>query len=163
MKTMKGNPITVLGRILKVGDKPESFKALDNASSWKSIEDYKKPYVLVSVVPSLDTSVCSLQTRTINERLASYDKLDILTISVDLPFAQKRCCGQDGLNITTLSDHFALDFGFKYGVVIEEKRLLARALFILNQAREVIYVEYLDEMSKHPDYDKVFEFIETLH
>lgn len=160
MKTMKGNPITVLGRTLKVGDKPEDFKALNNAGEWKSLSDFKKPFVLISVVPSLDTSVCSLQTRTINERLTSYEKMDVLTISVDLPFAQKRWCGQEGLTITTLSDHFALDFGYKYGVVIEEKRLLARAVFILNEKREVIYVEYLDEMSKHPDYDKIFEFIE---
>lgn len=159
MKTMKGQNITVSGRVLSVGDQTEVFKATDN--SLKDLESgfFKKPYMLINVVPSLDTSVCDLQTRTINEALASFNQVDFITISNDLPFAQKKWCGAHGLSITTLSDHKYLDFAHKYGVLIEELRLLARAVFVLDQNRKVIYVEYLDEMSNHPNYEKLIDFL----
>src|SRR5690554_2806124 len=163
MKTMKKEPITVLGEPLSVGDKALNFVAVDNNLKEVSFfSNFKKDYTLISVVPSLDTSVCDMQTRTINERLASYKDLDFITISNDLPFAQKRWCGANGLNIHTLSDHKHLDFAMKYGVLIEELRLLARAVFVLDENKKVIYVEYLDEMSKHPNYDKLFEFLDKL-
>ncbi len=163
MKTMKGNPVTVLGNPLKVGDKALDFTAVDNDLNEVSFfSNFKNLHTLISVVPSLDTSVCDMQTRTINERLANYKNLDFITISNDLPFAQKRWCGANGLNIHTLSDHKHLDFAMKYGVLIEELRLLARAVFVLDENRKVIYVEYLDEMSKHPNYDKLFEFLDKL-
>lgn len=163
MKTMKGNPVTVLGNPLKVGDKALDFTAVDNDLNEVSFfSNFKNQHTLISVVPSLDTSVCDMQTRTINERLANYKNLDFITISNDLPFAQKRWCGANGLNIHTLSDHKHLDFAMKYGVLIEELRLLARAVFVLDENKKVIYVEYLDEMSKHPNYDKLFEFLDKL-
>jgi len=163
MKTMKGNPVTVLGNPLKVGDKALDFTAVDNDLNEVSFfSNFKNQHTLISVVPSLDTSVCDMQTRTINERLANYKNLDFITISNDLPFAQKRWCGANGLNIHTLSDHRHLDFAMKYGVLIEELRLLARAVFVLDENKKVIYVEYLDEMSKHPNYDKLFEFLDKL-
>lgn len=161
MKTMKKEPITVLGEPLKVSDKALDFIAVDNNLKEVSFfSNFKRDYTLISVVPSLDTSVCDLQTRTINERLANYKDLDFITISNDLPFAQKRWCGSHGLEIHTLSDHKLLDFGMKYGVLIKELRLLARAVFILDHDRKVIYVEYLDEMSNHPNYDKLFNFLD---
>lgn len=160
MKTMKGKPITILGTALKVGDKAPEFKAITQSQEWMQLSDFKKPYVLISSVPSLDTSVCSLQTRTINEKLTSNPLIDVVTISVDLPFAQKRWCGQEGLAMTTLSDYRTVEFGLKYGLLIDDLRLLARAVFLLNKEREVIYVEYLDEMGQHPNYDKLFEFID---
>lgn len=162
MKTMKGNPITVSGNVLKVGDQAVDFKVTANDLKDINLSDFKKPYVLLNVVPSLDTSVCDLQTRKINESLASFENVDVLTISNDLPFAQKRWCGASGLNITTLSDYKYLDFAHKYGVLIEEHRLLARSVFVLDENRKVIYVEYLDEMSKHPDYYQLIDFINKL-
>lgn len=161
MKTMKNDPITVLGEALEVGDKALDFVAVDNHLKEVSFfSNFKKEYTLISAVPSLDTSVCDLQTRTINERLSKYKDLDFITISNDLPFAQKRWCGSNGLEIHTLSDHKLLDFGMKYGVLIKELRLLARAVFVLDHNRKVIYVEYLDEMSNHPNYDALFDFLD---
>lgn len=162
MKTMKGNPITVSGTVLKVGDQALDFTVTGNDLKDVKLSDFKKPYVLLNVVPSLDTSVCDIQTRKINESLADFENVDILTISNDLPFSQRRWCGASGLAITTLSDYKALDFAKKYGVLIEEHRLLARSVFVLDKNRKVIYVEYLDEMSKHPDYYKLIEFINQL-
>lgn len=162
MKTMKNNPITVLGNELKLGDKAPEFTLVDNALNKKHLSDFKKEYVLISIVPSLDTGVCDFQTRHINERIASLNYLDFITVSMDLPFAQARWCGASGLTIETLSDHMTGEFGVSYGVLIKELRLLARAAIVLNQKREVIYVEYLKEMSNHPNYDKLLDFIATL-
>ncbi|VEU82648.1 thiol peroxidase [Acholeplasma hippikon] len=162
MKTMKGNPITVSGTVLKVGDQALDFTVTGNDLKDVKLSDFKKPYVLLNVVPSLDTSVCDIQTRKINESLAGFEQVDVLTISNDLPFAQKRWCGAAGLSITTLSDYKNLDFAKKYGVLIEEMRLLARSVFVLDKDRKVIYVEYLDEMSKHPDYYKLLDFMNSL-
>lgn len=161
MKTMKQKPITVIGEPLKIGDKVLDFITVNNSLEDVSFfSQFKKPSVLISVVPSLDTSVCDLQTRRINEKLASYPDIDFITISNDLPFAQKRWCGAAGLNITTLSDHKYLDFAEKFSVLISEMRLLARAVFLLDSKRQVVYVEYLDEMSNHPNYDKLFEILD---
>ncbi len=159
MKTMKGDQITVLGNVLKVGDMAPDFVAVSNGLKDIHLNSFKKKYILLNVVPSLDTSVCNLQTRRINEELASFKDIDVITLSVDLPFAQKRWCGAAGLDITTLSDHKDLDFAYKYGVLIEDLRLLARAVFLLDENRKVVYVEYLDEMSNHPDYDALLDFI----
>ncbi len=162
MKTMHGNPITVLGKELKLGDKAPEFTLVDTSLNKKKLSDFEKEYVLLSVVPSLDTGVCDLQTRTINEKLASFSNVDFVTVSMDLPFAQKRWCGSAGLEIVTLSDYMTGDFGVSYGVLIEEVRLLARSVFVLNKNREVIYVEYLSEMTNHPNYDKLIEFLNQL-
>ena len=162
MRTMHGNPITVLGKELKLGDKAPEFTLVDTSLNKKKLSDFEKEYVLLSVVPSLDTGVCDLQTRTINEKLASFSNVDFVTVSMDLPFAQKRWCGSAGLEIVTLSDYMTGDFGVSYGVLIEEVRLLARSVFVLNKNREVIYVEYLSEMTNHPNYDKLIEFLNQL-
>lgn len=162
MKTFKQKPITVLGNPLSKGDLAPDFTAINRSLEEKGLKDFDQKYVILNVVPSLDTSVCSLQTRTINEKLASLKNAVVLTISNDLPFAQARYCGAEGLdNIVTLSDHRDLDFALKYGVLIKELRLLARSVFVLDENRKVIYLEYLDEMSLHPNYDQLFEFLES--
>lgn len=162
MKTLHGNPIKVLGKELKIGDKAPEFKLVNNSLKEVHLKDFKKDYVLLSVVPSLDTGVCDFQTRNINEKLASFNNVDFLTVSMDLPFAQARWCGAAGLEITTLSDYQTAEFGLAYGTLIEGLRLLARAVFVLNKNREIVYVEYLDEMGNHPNYDKLMDFLNGL-
>lgn len=162
MKTMGNNPINVLGKELHVGDKAPNFSLVTNDLGPTTLEDFSKDYILISVVPSLDTSVCDFQTRNINEELASFENIDFITVSMDLPFAQKRWCGSAGLDIITLSDYQTAEFGKDYGVLIEGLRLLARAVFLLDKNRKVVYVEYLQEMTNHPNYEKLLNFIKTL-
>jgi len=156
MKTFGGNPITVLGEVKKVGDFAHNFKTLNKSLEEKELKDFKEKYIVLNVVPSLDTSVCDLQSRTVNKDLADRDDVLVITISNDLPFAQSRWCGNAGLeNIITLSDHRNLDFANKYGVNIKELRLLARSAFVLDEKRKIVYLEYLDEMTNHLNYDKL--------
>lgn len=162
MKTMHNNPIKIKGKELKVGDKAPAFNLVDNDLGNFSLKDVNEDYVLISIVPSLDTSVCDFQTKNINEKLASFDNLKFLTVSMDLPFAQKRWCGMAGLDITTLSDYQTAKFGKDYGVLIDGLRLLARAVLVLDKDRKVIYREYLEEMTNHPNYDKLIDFLNTL-
>ncbi len=163
MKTFKQKPITVLGDVKKVGDKAPDFKAISQSLEEKKLSDYKSKYIVLNVVPSLDTSVCSLQTRRVNADLVSRDDVIVITISNDLPFAQSRWCGNAGLdNVITLSDHRDLDFANKYGTNIRELRLQARSVFVLDQNRKIIYIEYLNEMSEHLDYDKLTQFVQAL-
>ena len=163
MATFGGRPVTLLGEKKKICDQAPDFKVMKTNLEWVKLSDYKTPYVVLSVVPSLDTSVCSMQTRTVNEELASFDDLVVLTISNDTPFAQARWCGQEGLdNIITVSDNILLDFAHKYGTDMKELRLQSRAVFVLDENRKIIYVEYLEEMSNHPDYDKLIQFIKQL-
>ena len=162
-RTMHKNPIEVSGNILNIGDVASDFTCVNTSLTEVSLSEFDDQYVIINVVPSLDTGVCDLQTKEINTKLASLPNSVVLTISNDLPFAQKRWCGAVGLdNIITLSDYQTLDFANKYGVNILGLRLLARAVFVLNQKREVVYLEYLEEMTNHPNYDKLFNFIETL-
>lgn len=163
MKTFGGNPITVLGEVKKVGDLAPNFKALNKSLEEKELKDFKEKYIVLNVVPSLDTSVCDLQSRTVNKDLADRDDVLVITISNDLPFAQSRWCGNAGLeNIITLSDHRNLDFANKYGVNIKELRLLARSAFVLDEKRKIVYLEYLDEMTNHLNYDKLINFVKKL-
>ena len=163
MKTFKQNPITVLGDVKKVGDVAPNFKALSQGLEEMSLSDYKTKYIVLNVVPSLDTSVCSMQTRRVNQDLVSREDVTVLTISNDLPFAQSRWCGNAGLdNVITLSDHRELDFANKYGTNIKELRLQARSVFVLDEKRKILYLEYLDEMTEHLNYDKLTEFVKAL-
>lgn len=162
MKTMKGSKITVLGEELRLGDKAPEFKLTKNDLTDVTLTDFKEENLLISVVPSLDTSVCDLQTRTIYEELASNPNVRFITVSMDLPFAQARWCGSAGIDATTLSDHKTGQFGKDYGLLIQELRLLGRAVLVLNKKREVIYVEYLKEMGNHPNYDALIDFVKGL-
>lgn len=163
MKTFKNNPITVLGDVKKVGDIAPSFKALTQGLEVKELKDFKENYLVLNVVPSLDTGVCDAQTRQVNESLVERDDLLVITISNDLPFAQARWCGNAGLDqVVTLSDYIDLDFANKYGTYIKELRLQARSIFVLNEKREIVYLEYVDEMTNHLNYDKLINFVKAL-
>lgn len=156
--TFKGNPVTLLGNEVKVGNQAPDFKVLANDLSEVTLQDSKGQVRLISVVPSLDTGVCDAQTRRFNEEAVKFDNVKVLTVSMDLPFAQKRWCGAAGIeNVQTLSDHRDLSFGKAYGVAIEELRLLARAVFVVDSNDKVTYVEYVSEATDHPDYDAAVE------
>jgi thioredoxin-dependent peroxiredoxin len=152
--TFKENPVTLLGNEVKVGEKAPEFKVLANDLSEVTLADSKGKVRLISVVPSIDTGVCDQQTRRFNEEAAALSNVEILTISVDLPFAQKRWCAAAGIeNVQTLSDHRELSFGQAFGVAIKELRLLARAVFVIDSNDEVTYAEYVSEATNHPDYE----------
>jgi len=151
-----GNAMTLVGTEIKIGDKAPDFTALTPDLAPLSLSSTKGQVRVISVVPSIDTSVCDIQTRRFNEEAAKTDGLTVISISVDLPFAIKKYCATKGIeNIKTLSDHRDLDFGLKYGFVIEELRLLARGTVVIDQNDIVRHVEYVPNVSDHPDYDKV--------
>lgn len=156
--TFKNNPVTLLGNEVKVGDTAPEFTVLANDMSPVTLADTKGSVRLISVVPSIDTGVCDAQTRRFNEEAANLGNVKVLTISVDLPFAQKRWCGANGIeNVQTLSDHRDLSFGEAYGVAIKELRLLARAVFVVDANDKVTYVEYVSEATNHPNYEAAIE------
>lgn len=152
--TFKGAAKTLLGPEIKVGDKAPEFTVLANDLSPVTLADSKGQVRIISVVPSLDTGVCDAQTRRFNEEAAKLDNVKVLTVSVDLPFAQKRWCGAAGIeNVQTVSDHRDLSFGTAYGVAIKDLRLLARAVFVIDKNDQVVYAQYCPEATEHPDYE----------
>lgn len=162
--TFKGNPVTLLGKEINVGDQAPDFTVLDNNMNPVTLQDSKGKIRLISVVPSIDTGVCDAQTRKFNESAAELgEDVVILTVSVDLPFAQKRWCAAAGIDaVQTLSDHRDLSFGEAYGVIMKELRLLARSVFVVDQNDQVTYVEYVQEGTNHPDYEKAIEAVKQL-
>ncbi|CAG7913452.1 MULTISPECIES: thiol peroxidase [Mammaliicoccus] len=161
--TFKNEPITILGEEVKIGSVAPDFTVLANDLSEKTLKDYEGKKKLISAVPSLDTGVCSQQTRKFNEEAANEQDGVVLTISNDLPFAQKRWCAAEGLdNVITLSDHRDLSFGENYGVIMKELRLLARSVFVLDKDNKVVYAEIVSEGTNHPDYDKALEAFKNL-
>jgi thiol peroxidase len=156
--TFLGDSVTLLGNEVKVGEQAPNFTVLANDLSLVTLDTYKGAVKLISVVPSVDTGVCAAQTRKFNEEAAGLENVKVLTISVDLPFAQNRYCATEGLeNAVTLSDHRDLSFGKAYGVAIEELRLLTRAVFVINSEDQVTYVEYVSEVTNHPNYEAALE------
>lgn len=161
--TMGGNPMTLLGKEIKVGDSAPDFTALKSDMSPYSLKDAGDKIKIISVVTSLDTGICEMQTIKFNEEASELDDVVIITLSVDLPFAQKRFCSANSIDkVITLSDHRDLDFGLKYGFVMEEVRLLSRGIVVLDRNNKVVYVEYLDQIGKHPDYDKALEAVKNI-
>ena len=162
--TFKNNPVTLLGNEVKVGDKAPDFTVLANDLSPVTLADSQGKIRLFSVVPSLDTGVCDAQTRRFNEEAAAFgEDVVVLTISMDLPFAQKRWCGANGIdNVVTLSDHRDASFGDAFGVHMKELRLLARSIFVIDATGTVTYAEYVSEGTNHPDYDKALEALKAL-
>ena len=155
--TMRGNPLTLIGEEVKVGSPAPDFIALDNNLSPVKFSSYRGKICIISSVPSLDTPVCDMETRKFNEEAARLgEDVVILTISMDLPFAQKRWCAAAGVNrVQTLSDHRDASFGTSYGVLIKELRLLARAVFLVDRKGIIQYVQLVKETSKEPDYEEV--------
>lgn len=152
--TFKGNPVTLLGQEVKVGDSAPNFTVLANDMSEVNLSSSKGKVRLISVIPSIDTGVCDAQTRKFNEEAAKLDNVEVLTVSGDLPFAQKRWCAAAGIeNVQTVSDHRDLSFGEAYGVIMQELRLLARSVFVVDSNDKVTYVEYVSEGTDHPNYE----------
>lgn len=155
--TFKQEPITLLGSQVKTGETAPEFTLLDNDLNEVNLSTYDGQKKLISVVPSIDTGVCDQQTRKFNEEASQEDGV-VLTVSVDLPFAQKRWCASNGLdNVITLSDHKDLSFGENYGVVMEELRLLARSVFVLDKNNKVVYSEIVSEGTDFPDFESALE------
>ncbi|EJO5349143.1 thiol peroxidase [Clostridium botulinum] len=152
-----GNPITLEGNELKVGDIAPDFTAMDNNMKPVSLKDTKGVRI-ISVVPSLDTEVCDLETRTFNSKAAEIPNVTIYTISMDLPFAQARWCGAHGVDkVITLSDFKDRLVGKNYGTYIKELGLLTRAVFVVDSNNKVTFVEYVSEVTNQPNFDKVLE------
>jgi thioredoxin-dependent peroxiredoxin len=162
--TMKGNPITLMGTELQVGDKAPDFVAVDNDLNPVSFDSFRGKVCIVSSVPSLDTPVCDMETRRFNDEAGRLgDDVEILTISMDLPFAQKRWCGAAGVDrVQTLSDHRDAAFGQAYGVLIKGLRLLARAVFVVDKEGTIRYIELVKEIASEPDYDSVLTAVKEL-
>jgi thiol peroxidase len=152
--TMKGKPLTLVGPQLKVGDQAPEFTLLANDLSEVKLSDSAGKVRFLSVVPSLDTSVCSLQTKRFNDYLAEVgEKVVAYTISCDLPFAQARFCSAEGIvNMKALSDHREVAFGQAYGLLIKELRLLARAVLIVDAKDIIRYFQLVPEIGQEPDY-----------
>ena len=162
--TMKGNPITLMGTELQVGDKAPDFVAIDNDLNPVSFDSFRGKVCIVSSVPSLDTPVCDMETRRFNDEAGRLgDDVEILTISMDLPFAQKRWCGAAGVDrVQTLSDHRDAAFGQAYGVLIKGLRLLARAVFVVDKEGTIRYMELVKEIASEPDYDSLLTAVKEL-
>src|ERR1700726_807047 len=152
--TMKGNPLTLMGPELQPGDHAPDFSVVDGTLSTVNLEKTGNHVRIISVVPSLDTPVCDLQTKRFNEEAAKLPGVDIITVSMDLPFAQKRWCGAFGVDrIKMLSDHRSGSFGEKYGTLIKELRIESRAIFVLDKDNTLKHVEYVKEVADHPNYE----------
>jgi thiol peroxidase len=152
--TMRGNPMTLVGPELKAGDKAPEFTALDNGMKPVKLSDTGHKMRIFSVVPSLDTPVCDAQTKRFNEEAGKLADVDIYTVSMDLPFAQKRFCNAFTLDkVKMLSDHRDASFGTAYGTLIKEMRILSRAIFVVGPDDKIKYVEYVPEVSQHPNYE----------
>jgi len=162
--TMKGNPLTLLGNEVNLGERAPDFIALDPNLTPIKLSSYRGKICVISSVPSLDTPVCDTETRKFNEEAGKLgDKIQILTISMDLPFAQKRWCGAAGISkIQTLSDHRDAQFGLAYGVLIKELRLLARAVFLVDQKIDLRYTQLVKEITNEPNYEEIWSELKKL-
>jgi thiol peroxidase len=162
--TFKGGPMTLLGPEVKVGGKAPDFKAVDNGMQLATLDSFRGKIKIISSVPSLDTPVCDMETRRFNEEAGKLpDNVVVLTVSMDLPFAQKRWCAAAGVEkVKTLSDYQSRSFGLAYGVVIKELKLLSRAVFIVDDQDIIRYIEMVPEVTKEPDYDRVLNAVKAL-
>jgi thiol peroxidase len=152
--TFQGNPMTLLGTIRKVGDEAPDFTVIKNDLTPGGLSDYRGRKVLIASVPSLDTGVCDLETKRFNKEASSVPGVQIITVSMDLPFAQARWCGAAGVNnLLTMSDYMEADFGLKYGLLIKELRLLTRAVVVVDESGKIAYQEIVPEVTNQPDYE----------
>lgn len=162
--TIKGNPLTLIGNELKVGETAPDFTVLDHDLAPVQFSSFRGKLCILSSVPSLDTPVCDLETRKFNEEAARLGpEVVILTISMDLPFAQKRWCAASGVDrVRTFSDHRDASFGTSYGVLIKELRLLARAVFLVDRQGMIQYIQIVKEVTSEPDYVAVLNALKKL-
>ena len=157
--TMKGNPIVLLGSAVKAGDAAPEFRVVNAGFEPVKLSDFQGKPVLISVVPSLDTGVCALQTKRFNDEVANLPSdVAVLTISTDLPFAQKRFCEAEKIDrVQVLSDHVWREFGLGYGVLIKDMGLLTRSVFVVGKDGRVAYAQLVSEVTEHPDYEAALE------
>lgn len=152
--TLKGNPLTLIGPELKPGDKAPDFECVDSSLQPVTLASTGTGVRIFSVVPSLDTPVCDMQTKRFSDELKKLPGVEVYTISMDLPFAQKRWCNAFGIdNVKMLSDHRSASFGQAYGTLIKELRIESRAIFVLDRDNVIRHAEYVKEVADHPDYD----------
>jgi thiol peroxidase len=158
--TMKGKPLTLMGHEIKVGDQAPDAVLVANDLSEVKLSSFKGKKVILSVVPSLDTPVCDLQTKKFNQQALLLKDVAVLTISKDLPFTQKRWCGMAEATATkTLSDYRG-NFGETYGVLIKGLSLLTRCVFVINESGKVTYIQLVKEITNEPDYDEVLKAVQ---
>jgi thiol peroxidase len=162
--TMRGNPLTLVGKELNIGDQAPDVELLDNGLNAVKLSSFQGKVCVISSVPSLDTPVCDMETRRFNEAAGNLgDDVVILTVSMDLPFAQKRWCGAAGVQrVITLSDHRDANFGTAFGILVKELRLLARSIFVLDRRGIIQYIQHVKELSQEPDYDAVIKAVQKI-
>lgn len=163
--TFQGNPLTLIGPALKPGDKAPAFTCLDAELKPVKLTDFKGMVRVLLAVPSLDTPVCSIETSRFNAEAKKLpkDKVAVLTVSMDLPFAQARFCSAEKIaNLKTVSDHRDATFGENYGTLIKQLRLLSRAVFVVDARGKLAYVQYVKEITKEPDYDAALAAVKAL-
>ncbi len=162
--TIHGNPLTLVGPELRVGDNAPDFTALNSDLKEVRLKDFEGKIKVISVTPSLDTPVCDIQARRFNQEAANFsDNVVVLNISMDLPFAIARFCSAAGIDrVKTLSDHRDASFGSAYGVLIKELRLLARSIFIIDKDNIIRLKEIVPEVTNHPDYEGVVNLINKM-
>lgn len=160
----KGNPLTLLGNEVAAGREAPDATVLDNDLQPVSISSLRGKKLIIASVPSLDTPVCDMEVRRFNQEASRLGEgVEVLTISMDLPFAQKRWCGAAGIDrVRTLSDHRDASFGNAYGVLIKELRLLARAVFVVDADGVTRYTQIVDDITKEPDYDAALNAVKSL-
>ncbi len=162
--TFKGKPVTLLGPELKVGDPAPDFVVMDNSLTPVTLATYNGKIKVISAVPSLDTPVCEMETRRFNQEAATLpDKVVVLTVSLDLPFAQKRWCGAANIDrVITLSDYQDRSFATAYGVLINELKLLSRSIFVIDESNVIRYIQHVPEVTQEPDYAAVIGAVKKL-
>jgi len=162
--TFQGNPLTLTGDEVKVGDTVPDVELLANDLSAVKLSSFREKTCVILSVPSLDTPVCDIETRKFNEQAAALgDEVAILAVSMDLPFAQGRWCGAAGVKaVKTLSDHRDAAFGKAYGVLIQELRLLARSVFVVDKKGVIRYIEVVGELTNEPDYETALKAVKEL-
>ncbi|MFO8012324.1 MAG: thiol peroxidase [Phycisphaerae bacterium] len=154
--TFKGNPLTLVGDLPEVGEPVPDVALVTGDLEEVTVASFRGSPLIVASVPSLDTSVCSTETRRFNEEAGKLGSVQVLTVSMDLPFAQKRWCGAEGIeHVVTASDHRGAAFGQAWGVLIQDLRLLARAVFVVDSGGVLRYKQLVAEMTEEPDYDLV--------
>jgi thiol peroxidase len=159
---MRGNPLTLVGPELKAGEAAPDFSVVDSSLKPVHLADTEGKTRIFSVVPSLDTPVCDAQTKRFNEEAGKLENVDIYTVSMDLPFAQRRFCNSFALdNVKMLSDHKEGSFGESYGTLIKELRILSRAIFVLGPDNKLKYVEYVPEVADHPNYEAALAAVKS--
>lgn len=163
MTTFIGKEVTIKTPRLTVGATAPDFNLIAPDLTKKSLSDFGQKIKVISVVPSVDTGICDTQTRTFNQELSNLNNVAVITVSCDLPFAQSKWCGASGIeNAELLSDYYDHQFGKDYGVLMEEWHLLARAVFVLDENNIITYVEYLENVNEHPNYEQAIAAVKQV-